>query len=335
MPSKEHNRTAQETEMIIRSQLWQGGFHWGAWGQSEEGIKCRQDEGIDRQSNGTVTREAPDDSLWIDQLSPEKPMLVIEIAVSEPYDHVRDKCEMWLTQHDGLIKFAIAIKIEQWKHREEKQAALKELEEQETAGNRKRTPFDEAEPSNSRSKRSKSEGSSSIPRAQEVYDDYEVLTDIEELEEVLPDNPEDPTPITHKYKCAKVSVFRSARFNRRRVMQTVINQIPIWPEPPTETWKLSWNEMNVCVPGSHKDKIIEVSFEALREFLAKEIMPRDRPPAEGPWAWLPDSQDSIQASTASSGISDVPNQVWEGPRDPPPGWPDAPSPQSRSKRGRT
>jgi len=315
MPSKEHDRTAGETEKIIRSQLWQGGFYWGNWGQTEEGIKCRQSEGIDRQSrSGTVTREAPDGSLWIDELSPRKPMLVIEVAVSEPYDHVRDKCEIWLTQHEGFIKFAVAINIEKWKHKEEKQAAA--LKEEQVAlmlaaGNRKRKPSDEAGPSDP-GKRPKS--GDAVPRVQEVYDDDDdELTDIEDLEVFTPDSPEDPTPITHKFRRATVSVFRSARVNRHRVMQTVINQMPVWPEPPSEMWKLSWNDMDVSMPDSHKDKIFEVTFEALHEFLAKELL-RDPPPVEGSWGWHPDSQ----VSTSSSGLSSVPDQVWDEPGDPPP-----------------
>lgn len=109
---KEHGRSTAVAENTIRDQLWEGGnICFGHWGQSKDGMQCRGSEGMDLTNNGYFTRKGTDGSIWIDGLLQQAPLFVIEVALSDPYANALDKCHMWLTKKDGLIKFAIIINI--------------------------------------------------------------------------------------------------------------------------------------------------------------------------------------------------------------------------------
>ncbi|KAF8241946.1 hypothetical protein K440DRAFT_620546, partial [Wilcoxina mikolae CBS 423.85] len=263
LPRKEHNRSAVVAENTVRDQLWEGGkFCFGHWGQSKDGMQCRGSEGVDLTIDGYFTRKGPDGSIWIDGLLQEAPLFVIEVALSDPYATGLDKCRTWLTKKDGLIKFAILINIEKWKRKEEKAVAI-------SGSNKRKGPPDERSQSNM-PKRAKSEGSSAANIEPEIYEVEE--TDIEDLEEVE-EKPGEPTPLTHKYKRATVSVFKSVRSakSRQRVIETVINQMEIWPQHPTQTWKFTWRDIGNTVPESHINNVMETHFEELRTFMQQEF----------------------------------------------------------------
>jgi hypothetical protein len=99
----------------------------------------------------------------------------------------------------------------------------------------------------------------------EPEESYEEETDVEELESVVPGNPGEPTPLTHKFKSATVSIFKSVKSGRHREMETVI--MPIRPQHPTQTWKFTWRDIENTVPESHVNNIMEIHFDELRTFM--------------------------------------------------------------------
>jgi hypothetical protein len=149
----------------------------------------------------------------------------------------------------------------------------------------------------------------------EPEESYEEETDVEELESVVPGNPGEPTPLTHKFKSATVSIFKSVKSGRHREMETVINQMPIRPQHPKQTWKFTWRDIGNTVPESHINNIMEIHFDELRTFMQQAFTraPAHFPLDDLPYIIEPDSP----ASVASSALSGVPDDVYHGPGYPP------------------
>ncbi|KAF8241362.1 hypothetical protein K440DRAFT_302600 [Wilcoxina mikolae CBS 423.85] len=298
LPSREHDRVAASAEKLVRQQLWEGGFYWGTWGANKDGIQRRGNEGVDRTSSQGTSRSAPDGSLWIEAMCTTKPLFVFEVALSEEYDHAYDKCKMWMTQHNGLIKFAVLINIEKWKRKETKNdSSGGEGPVSPLRDSRKRSlPADN---SDEPGKRARSVPANTQPSGvpDMEFQEGEDLTDIEDLEEFEPKDATGPRPKTHKFKRVTVSVFGTKMTDSGRMMTTVVPTLEIWPAKPADsnTWQLSWADINPKTPDEHKDKKVQVTFASLHDFLVTE-MRRHEPQADPAIALDEDPVSTAQAS---------------------------------------
>ncbi|KAF8545458.1 hypothetical protein BDD12DRAFT_871734 [Trichophaea hybrida] len=262
LPRSEHDRLATSTEECIRDQLWDGGkFYFSKWGETKNGIKPRGAEGIDIiDNNGKLTRKGPDGQLWIDALSSKAPIFVVEVALSQRYDE-------WPRKDEDMDK---AIE-----NRKRKATATIETLEITRL---------------SISKRTKLEGDN-IPAVALQNLELDEETEVEDLAEFKPNNPIDPTPQTHKYKRVEISILKSIEHNHHRMTEIVINNMEIWPQAPAQRWTFKWDDILDRIPDTHKQNIMEVSFEQLNDYLFQEFSRHRNPsnPVDLPFRIVEDS----------------------------------------------
>ncbi|KAA8892571.1 hypothetical protein FN846DRAFT_896702 [Sphaerosporella brunnea] len=261
VPTKKHDEEAARIEDHIQSQLWNSyeGFasHLGIWchNPTQSNIQKRCG-GIQLNQTEDCDCCKPDGALSIPEIS-QKPIIVIEVANSATYEATYQKCKDWGTYHSGLINFAILFKMYSWPRKKEG----KDKGQRQQLRLNKRN-FD-AKTADGFNNGERCPHSHCHLWGQETADN----DDAENIHGDVDGNA--PSPTTHKYRRATVSIFGTERVdNKRRMRETDIQSLEVWPAKSSKTWRFTWRDILESEMKPELEGIeIEISLELLHDLM--------------------------------------------------------------------
>lgn len=298
VPGLHHESVAVNSQHVIRQALYDQGFYWPAWGNIHHivftGSANQSVSGGNKQSS-----IQPDGGLAIP--GQKMPFMVIEVADTETYQHVRAKARHVLHHAKGQIRFAVIIDLIRGTI-EAPQRGSNSSSDCDRSLPGSPTPVHEAPGCSKRPARDSDSSASKMKShkkfRRETSDSSSPSTAGDQLhggentssrKSTAPTdppgnvNPAVPLLIDAIYSAANVTVFAiklvdspSTSGGKRRVITTPVDAIECWPAMPglDSEFTFTWADMGVKeYPAELRDRTFTISWGWLNTLIAHLCAP--------------------------------------------------------------